>query len=306
MTSDRELVRYVTPIFDSCRWDGFEFRSRDIVISTPPKCGTTWTQMMCALLIFQTTTFDRSLDLISPWLDMLTRPLDSVVADLGAQTHRRFIKTHTPLDGLPFDERVTYIGVARDPRDVALSWDHHMANADMVAFMTARANAVGSDGLDELAARYKPPADNVRDRFWDWIENPDEPSLRATLHHLATFWEVRDRRNVVLLHYGDLQDDLDGQMRMLADRLGIAVPDDRWPEFVTAATFDSMRARADELAPDTTNRIWVDNQQFFNKGTSGQWREVITDDRDMARYAARVSELAAPDLSEWIHRGPIA
>ena len=305
MTSDREFVRYVTPIFDSRRWDGFQFRSGDIVISTPPKCGTTWTQMMCALLIFQTTTFDRNLDLISPWLDMLTRPLDSVVADLDAQTHRRFIKTHTPLDGLPFDERVTYIGVARDPRDVALSWDNHLANADMVAFMTARANAVGSDGLDELAARYTPPADNVRDRFWDWIENPDEPSLRATLHHLETFWEVRDRPNVVLLHYGDLQDDLDGQMRVLADRLGITVPADRWPELVDAATFDSMRARADVLAPDTTNRIWLDNQQFFNKGTSGQWHDVITDDRDTARYAARIGELASAELSEWVHRGPV-
>ena len=50
---------------------------------------------------------------------MLTRALDDVVADLDAQTHRRFIKTHTPLDGLPHDPRVTYIGVGRDPRDVA-------------------------------------------------------------------------------------------------------------------------------------------------------------------------------------------
>ena len=116
---DRELVRYYTVVEDSARWNGFRFRDDDIVISTPPKCGTTWTQMMCALLIFQTPTFDRSLDLISPWLDMLTRPLDRVVADLDAETHRRFIKTHTPLDGLPFDEHVTYICVGRDPRDVA-------------------------------------------------------------------------------------------------------------------------------------------------------------------------------------------
>ena len=83
--------------------------------------------MICALLVFQTTTFDEPLDLISPWLDMLTRERDDVVADLDAQTHRRFIKTHTPFDGLPYDQRVTYIGVGRDPRDVALSWDNHVA-----------------------------------------------------------------------------------------------------------------------------------------------------------------------------------
>ena len=45
-------TRYRSIIADSGRWDGFAFRPGDVVISTPPKCGTTWTQMLCALLIF--------------------------------------------------------------------------------------------------------------------------------------------------------------------------------------------------------------------------------------------------------------
>ena len=94
-------VRYRSFLFDSVRWDGFALRPGDIIISTPPKCGTTWMQMICALLIFRTPAFDRPLDLISPWLEMLTRPRADVVADLEAQSHRRFIKSHTPLDGLP-------------------------------------------------------------------------------------------------------------------------------------------------------------------------------------------------------------
>ena len=114
-------TRYRSLISDSARWDGFDFRPGDIVISTPPKCGTTWTQMICALLVFQTTTFDQPLDLISPWLDMLTRERDDVVADLEAQTHRRFIKTHTPLDGLPYDDaRHLHRRRPRPPRRRAL------------------------------------------------------------------------------------------------------------------------------------------------------------------------------------------
>src|SRR5262249_39726181 len=89
-------AQYRSIISDNSRWAGFEFRPGDIVISTPPKCGTTWMQMICALLVFQTPDFDGSLDLISPWLEMLTRDRDSVFADLAAQTHRRFIKSHTP------------------------------------------------------------------------------------------------------------------------------------------------------------------------------------------------------------------
>ncbi len=260
--------------------------------------------MICALLIFQSSTFDRSLDLISPWLDMLTRPLDAVVTDLEAQQHRRFIKTHTPFDGLPFDEHVTYICVGRDPRDVAMSWDNHMSNLDLVAFLNERQAAVGLDDLAELTQDIPEQLDAELDRLWQWVDSSTPPSLESTLEHLSSFWPMRERPNVVMMHYGDLQADLEGQMRALADRLGIVVPDARWPELVEAATFDSMRARADDLVPNKTNGIWHDNQQFFHHGTSGQWRALL-DEPDLVRYAGRVAQLIDPELSTWVHQGPI-
>src|SRR5579883_31283 len=83
---------------------------------------------------------------------MLTQRREDVLALLDAQRHRRFIKTHTPLDGLPADERVTYVRVGRDPRDVAVSWYHHFQNLDEDTFMRARAQAVGLDDVEALAA----------------------------------------------------------------------------------------------------------------------------------------------------------
>ena len=86
-----------------------------------------------------------------------------------------------------------------------------------------------------------------------------------------------------MLHYNDLQTDLEGEMRRLAARLGITVPEDRWPALVEAATFENMRAHADEIAPDTTHAIWTDNKRFFNRGRSGQWRDIL-DDAALERY----------------------
>ena len=114
-------VRYQSEDEDSARWDGFEFRTGDIVISTRSKSGTTWMQQICALLIFQTPELPAPLGRLSPWLDWLITPREQVVARLEAQQHRRFIKTHTPLDGLPLGERVTYIVVGRHPLDMAVS-----------------------------------------------------------------------------------------------------------------------------------------------------------------------------------------
>jgi aryl sulfotransferase len=301
------MNRYKNFIYDSTRWDGFQHRADDIVISTPPKAGTTWTQRICALLVFQTPELHAPLTSLSPWIDMLTRPLDDIRADLEAQTHRRFIKTHTPLDGLPYDERVTYICVARDPRDVALSWDNHLANADFGALLGARDKVVGNADIADMIENGPPPLpETEQERFWLWVldEVPPEEtagSLAATLRHLQTFWKARDRPNIVLLHYDDLKKDLEGEMRRLAKRLAIAVPEDRWPALVRAATFETMKKEADKTAPGVTEAIWQNNSQFFHRGTSGQWRDLLQTKEDHARYEARVRELVADDLAKWAH-----
>jgi hypothetical protein len=300
-------VRYQSLVHDSARWTGFELRADDIIISTPAKCGTTWTQMICALLVFQTPDLPSSLDLLSPWLDMLTRNRDDVFADLAAQTHRRFVKTHTPYDGLPHDDRVTYICVGRDPRDVARSWDNHSSNLDFVALLNARDAAVGNEDLAELYPDGPPiQAESELERFWEWADAPGPAGPRGEclaqlVHHISTFWAVRDQPNVLMLHYDDLQADLDGQMRRVSAQLGIPVDETRWSGLVEAATFEQMRANADRIVPDSTNELWQDNQQFFHRGTSGQWRTLL-DDAGVDRYFARVAELAPDDVARWLHR----
>lgn len=293
--------RYQNAIMDSARWQGFPFRQGDIVISTPAKCGTTWTQTICALLIFQTPELPGRLDDITIWPDMKTRSQADVFAFYEAQQHRRIIKTHTPFDGLPIHDEVTYIAVGRDPRDVALSWDAHFQNTDYDVVLALRDAAVGNDDLTgDLTDDAPPQLESEYDRFWAWIDHPDvQIGLPSMLLHLSGFWAERERPNVLLLHYDELKADLAGQMKALAGHLGIEVPQDRWPELVQAATFDSMRTRAAEFAPMLA--MWRDPQQFFNSGASGQWRRLL-DDEDLRRYAERVEKLAAPELADWLHR----
>ncbi|MGQ0716889.1 MAG: sulfotransferase domain-containing protein [Pseudonocardiales bacterium] len=303
-------IRYRSIVADSARWDGFPFRDGDIVISTPSKCGTTWTQMLCALLIFQTPDFDRPLTEISPWLDMLTADRGELVSALEAQHHRRFIKTHTPLDGLPLDDRATYVCVGRDPRDVGFSWSNHWVNLDMDAFFAARRKAVGLEDLDGLlpGGLSVPPPTEI-ERFWQWVDDARPPGespggLASLVHHVRTFWPAKaGAPNLVLLHYDDLQADLDGQMRYLARRLGIDVPEQRWPELVPAARFDEMRRRADDLVPNPGDALWHENAKFFHRGTSGQWRTRLNAD-DLRRYHLRVAELGDPEVAGWLHRDP--
>jgi hypothetical protein len=263
-------------------------------------------QMIVALLVFQTPELPDRLARLSPWVDMVTRPRTEVFAELAAQTHRRFVKTHTPLDGIPEDESVTYAVVGRDPRDVALSMASHLANMDMAQVAAARARSAEVDGVElEPLVPPPPPAEDPVERFWRWVDLDADPtttvpSLRLTVAHLRSFWDARDRLDVVVFHYDDLLADLDGEMRRLAAHLGIEVVEDRWPALVEAASLDAMRARADEVVPGADRGQWKDTGRFFNKGTSGQWRELL-DDAGVERYAERVRSLAPPDLVDWLH-----
>lgn len=293
---------YKHRMMDSARWDGFRPRDGDIIICTAYKAGTTWMQMICALLIFQETDFGRPLTTISPWLDLEIMPIEDVLATYEAQTHRRFVKTHTALDGLPYYENATYLFVGRDPRDILVSMHSHMKNASPEGLRRP-----GEKPREPGPDRAKAPPD-VTQFFRAWISKGSFPweqdgwPFWSVLHHASTFWAYRDLPNIHLAHYGDLKRDLDGEMRRIARILDIEVEEALWPTLVEAAGFDSMKERADMLAPEVDLQAWSENKRFFNKGTSGQWRDVLTE-RDLALYGRAVEERLDPALAKWLENG---
>ena len=290
-------IRYLSSDEDSARWLDFDFRNDDIVISTRSKSGTTWVQMICALLIFDTPDLPRPLAALSPWLDWLVLPQVELFDDLEAQSHRRFIKTHTPLDGLPGDDRVTFIVVARHPLDAAVSLYHQSHNIDRRRI----AELTGNPDLAE--PKQMPPLD-----VWlgNWIESEttaqgELESFNGVFHHLTDAWSRRDEPNVVLVHYADLLDDLTGEMQQIATRLGIDLADQRVDELAHAATFESMLVNGDTLVPDPA-AVLLDKHRFFRSGRSGAGGNALRP-AALAAYHSRASRTAPPDLLAWLHRG---
>jgi len=220
-----------------------------------------------------------------------------VFAALNAQKHRRFIKTHTPLDGIPIDPRVTYIVAGRHPLDMAVSLYHQNANIDHAR-------------LYQLLGLFEPDGgwpDRLPLREWllRWIDNDASPgerldSIRGVMWHLSGAWKRRHEPNVVLMHYDDLSSDIEGAMRRLASLLGITVATDTWPILAKAASFDQMRARAEVLAPDPMG-IFRSRTAFFRQGQSGSGCELLTP-AERTHYFERTAQLAPSDLLAWLHR----
>ncbi len=300
------MRRYAGLMSDNARWERFALRPDDIVISTPAKCGTTWTQHLVGMLLFGRAELGAPIATISPWLDVNIFTDDDIFGLLDAQTHRRFIKTHTPLDGVPHHDAVTYLTVFRHPLDVALSYRDHRGNMDRERLVAMLASA---GELPELPTE-SPPDDPDHFLRW-WIEADGEMhgtganGLADYANALSVAWERRGRPNVHLFHYSELCDDLGGQLERLAGVLGVELTEVQRHDYVDAATFDSMRSRAADTAPFADTGHFRDPSSFFVSGGERGWRDMLTAD-EVAAAERRLAELADPEAAGWAWRSPAA
>jgi aryl sulfotransferase len=292
--------------FDSRRWAGYVPRPDDIVIATYPKSGTTWMQRIVGMLVFQSADPQPVMD-VSIWPDARFRPVEDALAALEAQTHRRFIKAHLSYDALPIHDEVRYIHVARDGRDAALSYHHHLRGmADVVL------ERFDGFGLAEatLGRPFPRPPEDAADFFHRWMTEGAEPGatdglpLPSWFDFELSWWEARDRENVLMVHYADLKADLDGEMRRIAGFLGIETPEALWQPMIEAAGFDAMQREGAGLLGKMAAIFRDGGAGFIHKGANGRWRDVYRAD-DLALYDACLARLPE-DCAHWLTAGRLA
>ncbi len=279
---------------DSTIWDEFSFRNDDIVIATYAKSGTTWTQQIVGQLIFDGAD-DVPVHELSPWLDLRVPPKPVKLAALEAQTTRRFLKTHLPVDALVFSDKAKYIYVGRDGRDVVWSmYNHH-----------ARANQAWYEALNDTPGRVGPPIEppppSTVDYFRDWLEKDGHP-FWPFWENVQSWWATRSLPNVLLLHFEDLKADLPGSIRRIAAFLDIPIDETRFPTILEHCSFAYMKAHADKAAP-LGGILWEGGAStFIHKGTNGRWRDQLPPELSRAYEERAVVELGA-DCATWLRSG---
>jgi aryl sulfotransferase len=227
---------------------------------------------------------------ISPWIELKLLPPAEMAAALAAQTHRRFMKSHTPADGIPWFDDARYIFVARDGRDAFMSLCNHVEHfQDAVRDVL---NAQAPEGVPHLPAW----DGDLHGFFARWLDMSD-----IFFQIVASYWAERPRSNLLFVHYADLKADLAGEMRRVADFIGAEVPAERWPAVVERCTFEKMRdGEARMGAVDMIFKGGLKN--FVFKGTNGRWRDVLTTD-ELAAYERRVAATVPPDCAAWLEHG---
>ncbi len=271
--------------FNSTIWNDFQFRDDDIVIATYAKSGTTWLQQIVSQLLFDGQE-NLEVSEMSSWLDLRVPPKEIKLKAVEAQTHRRFIKTHLPVDALVFSPRAKYVHVGRDGRDMVWSLYNHHANA----------NAAWYQALNDAPGRVGPPIErpqaSIRQYFIDWMERDGYP-FWSFWENIHSWWAIRDLPNVMLLHFNDLKEDLPGEIRRVAEFLNIQIDECNWPKIVEHCSFGYMKANAVKSVP-FGGAFWDGGAAtFVHKGTNGRWHDELT-----AKECLWYEETARRELGE--------
>lgn len=279
---------------DSTIWNAFVFRDDDIVIATYAKSGTTWMQQIVSQLLFDGQE-GLPVAEMSPWVDLRVPPREVKLPALEAQTHRRFVKTHLPVDALVFSDKARYICVGRDGRDVVWSLYNHHVNANELWYRAL------NDTPGRVGPPIEPPQGTVAEYFAHWLDHDGAP-FWPFWEHVASWWAIRDLPNVMLVHFEDLKRDLPGAIRRIADFLGIAIDPERMEDILLHCSFDYMKAHADAAVP-LGGAFWEGGAgTFIHRGTNGRWRDTLSPEVS-ARYERTALERLGADCARWLAHG---
>ncbi|HEY1124967.1 MAG TPA: sulfotransferase domain-containing protein [Sphingobium sp.] len=282
---------------DSTRWDDFPLRADDIIISTYGKSGTSWLQQIVAQLIFGGAPI-LGFPQMSPWLE--TRLIDkaSLFAQLEAQTHRRFVKSHLPFDALPCSPTARYIYSARDVRD--LVWSLHRFHSNFRPLYLRLLN----NFRGEMGREFQPADPDIARYYRTWLEQDGQP-FWPFWSHVKSWWDARYLPNVLLVHFNDLKADLPSEIRRIAAFLDIAIDESAWPKILEHSSFAWMR-QATGAAPDPMAHAMIEDglSAFVHKGTNGRWKDVLSPDEIILADSLALEHLPL-DCAHWLKTGKL-
>ncbi len=280
--------------FDSTIWNDFQFRGNDVIIATYAKSGTTWMQQIVAQMLFNGDP-DLAVAEMSPWLDLRVPPKEVKLPMVEAQTHRRIIKTHLPLDALAYSPKAKYIYIGRDGRDVLWSMYNHHVNANRAWYETL------NDTPGRVGPPIEPPPADIRQYWRDWMDRDGHP-FWPFWENLRTWWQIRTLPNILFVHFNDLKRDMPGEMRRIARCLDIPIDESRWVTILEYCSFDWMKKNAAKSVP-LGGAFWDGGAEvFIHKGVNGRWLDTLTAD-ESAEYEKRVVRELGPECACWLASG---
>lgn len=223
--------------------------------------GTTWTQA----IIFQLLNCDKNLNIhhisdVSPFyeIDATWETESDDIVERYRINHENLgynvFNTHLTWELMPKGESFKYIYLLRDPRDVVVSFYHHLSNQE------------GASGFNG----------SFHDFLIEWCEG--KIVFGSWKHHLKS-WLNCQSSNVLFLKYEDLKLNTKKSITNIAKFLDLSLTDAQIDALIPAISFESMKENKLKYQPISV--AWKNGFEFLRKGVIGDGQLMFTDEDDL-------------------------
>ncbi|KAH3743112.1 n-hydroxyarylamine sulfotransferase [Pelomyxa schiedti] len=292
----RKTREIVSSYSNSTYWNGFEFREGDIMVCSSYKTGSTWLQQLISQLL-RGPDPNRSVYDDFVWVDLKLLKPEFTHAKLASipTTTRRFLKTHLPFYTIPYSPKVSYICIGRNGRDTFLSLFHQHSN-----FSPEFLTGLGADGTVTFPPAEQFPWNSKDDYFKLWLEN--KTYFLPFFDHLHSYWKYRNCKNVFLTHFDALKNNMEVELRRVAEMLQIPVKESWMTQVLEYGSFNWMKEHHTTVMGPVSWVFRENSKYFMYKGQSKRWQTELTPEQwDM--YLAALHENCTPELANWIETG---
>ncbi|XP_006883890.1 PREDICTED: sulfotransferase 1C4 [Elephantulus edwardii] len=242
-------------------WDqiwNFQAKPDDLLISTYPKAGTTWTQEIVDL-IQNKGDVEKSkrapTHIRIPFIEWVIPGIGCGLEQANAMPSPRTLKTHLPFDLLPpslLEKNCKIIYVARNPKDNMVSYYHFQ-----------RMNK----GL--------PDPGTWEEYFETFLAG--KVCWGSWYDHVKGWWEAKDQHQILYLFYEDMKKDPKKEIQKLVEFIGSKLDDETLNKIIHHTSFDVMKENP-MANYSSVPAEFMDHSisPFMRKGAVGDWKNYFT------------------------------
>jgi hypothetical protein len=206
---------------------GYPPTEHDVFVATFGKSGTNWMMQIAQQIAWRGEAEFEHIHNVVPWPDG-PGPVPASLSDVSVRdsppTGLRVIKTHLETAFVPYGEKATYLTVLRDPKEVLVSSYYFLGGIVGV--------------LNHLSI----------DDWFDLFMRSDSMAGSWAVH-TASFWDWRDRPNVLVLSFGEVKSEPVSSIERVAAVMGVELTEQQLAKVVERSSFEYMKAHESQFAP---------------------------------------------------------
>ncbi len=275
----------LSPLHDPGILANFKARATDVLITTPPKAGTTWMQQILHQLRSGGDTTFASIDDVVPWLERQRQDKNGqekswqqILLHFETLAEPRIFKTHCTAEQTPGIGTAKIILTSRDPRDCCVSFYFHIMN------MTEQTRA----------SSQVPRPESFDEHVTQWLE------FAAWYNNVKSWWPYYQHPGVLWLRYQDMKNDLASCVDRIVNFLEWDVSTKQKARALEYSSFEWMKAHDEKFSSQGARKEPVFKPgTFIRQGKVDSYRNLMTDEQEQ-RILDKAKDMLEPACLDFL------